>query len=565
MKRLAFVALLIGLPAVVLGSTQHYIVVTSHPFNEAVERLPREDFGPAAGARVFARPFHVINGFDAEMTDEQVKRLLATGEVEDIEPVVERHVMDDDTITPGQQTMTWGVQAVKAPDVWPVSKGAALNGSGPIHVAVIDTGIDYHSPELQAAFKGGHNFITGSDDPLDDFGHGTHVSGIIAAADNHQGVVGVAPAVDLYGLKILDQCGSGSSSKVIHAIDWIITKKQEIGGNWVANLSLGSDTPSTAEQEAFQRGINAGIIFVAASGNSFSTTPDGLAFPAGYPGVMSVGAIDQTDLVAPFSQRGADLKVVAPGVAVLSTVVGASVAMNDGRTFAATLPTIVKDNSGTPLDNYCLPQPNVNAAPFVFCAFGGAASDFPASVRGKIALISRGKANTSDPDITFKMKITNAQTAGAVGAIIYNNNADEGLISPALGNYLTPSAVPTFIPFVFISNADGLALKGSPNATVTLGFGFEGFELLDGTSMATPHATGVVALAWSVAPNAASTDVRDAIINTASDLGDPGVDTTYGHGLVNALNAAKQLNPAAFGASSTPPPVTGRPPGRRGH
>lgn len=564
MKRLAFVALLIALPAVVLGSTKHYIVVTSHPFNEAIERLPREDFGPAARVRVSAHPFHVINGFDAEMTDEQVKRLVATGEVEDIEPVVERHVLGD-TITPGLQTTAWGVQAVHAPDVWPVSKGAALNGTGPIHVAVIDTGIDYHAAELQAAYKGGHNFITGSEDPLDDFGHGTHVSGIIAAADNREGVVGVAPAVDLYGLKILDQCGSGSSSNVIHAIDWIIGKKQAIGGNWVANLSLGSDTPSVTEEAAFTRGINAGIVFVAASGNSYDTSPvDGLAYPAAYPGVLSVGAIDQTQLVAPFSQRGADLKVVAPGVGVLSTVIAASVAMNDGRTFAAAVPVIVKDAAGTPLDSYCFPQPSASGS-FVFCGFGGSASDFPASVRGKLALISRGKASTSDPDITFKQKINNAQAAGAVGAIIYNNNPNEGLISPALGNYTTPSAVPNFIPTVFVANADGLALKNSPTATVTLGFVFEGFAMESGTSMATPHATGVVALAWSVAPGAAGTDVRDAIINTATDLGDAGVDTTYGHGLVNALNAAKQLNPAAFGSSAAPPPVSGRAPGRRGH
>lgn len=568
MKRLAFVALLIALPAVVLGSTQHYIVVTSHPFNEAVEKLPREDFGPGARVRVAARPFHVVNGFDAEMTDEQVKRLLATGEVEDIEPVVERHVMADDTIAPGQQTTPWGIQAVKAADVWPVSKGAALNGTGPIHVAVIDTGIDYHQPELQAAFKGGHNFITGSEDPLDDFGHGTHVSGIIAASDNRQGVVGVAPAVDLFGLKILDQCGSGSSSNVIHAIDWIIAKKQEIGGNWVANLSLGSDTPSTTEQAAFQRGIDAGIIFVAASGNSFDTNPTGLAYPAGYPGVLSVGAIDNTNLVAPFSQRGPDLKVVAPGVAVLSTIVGASVATNDGQTFLGIEPSVT-DANGQDLNGFCFPAPNVSGR-FVFCGFGGSASDFPASVRGNIALISRGKANTSDPDITFKAKAVNAKTAGAIGVIVFDNvpltdpNAI-GKIVPSLGQYTSPSAVPQFVPFLAVSQADGQALKSSPNATVTLGFGFEGFALESGTSMATPHATGVVALAWSVAPNAAGADVRDAIINTATDLGDPGVDSTYGHGLVNALNAAKQLNPAAFGSSATPAPVSGRVPGRRGH
>jgi len=568
MKRLAFVALLILCPAIVLGST-HYIVVTSHPFEEALRYLPREDF-QAAGktASVQANPFRVINGFDAELTDDQVKRLLASGEVEDIEPVIERHVMDD-TVVSGVQTTPWGIGAVRAADVWPVSRGRALNGTGPIHVAVIDTGIDKNAPELQAAFKGGHNFISGSDDPTDDFGHGTHVSGIIAAADNGLGVVGVAPGVDLWGLKVLDSCGSGSNANVIHAIDWIISKKQEIGGNWVANLSLGSDSPSATEQAAFQRGMDAGIIFVAAAGNSYDTNPvDGLAFPAGYAGVLSVGAVDQSLAVAVFSQRGPDLKVVAPGVKVLSTIVSASVNTNDGHSYAGVQP-VVSDLNQLPFNNFCFAAPNVTG-PFVFCGFGGSASDFPASVRGKIALVQRGKAKDSDPDITFKQKAQNAGTAGAIGIIVFDNRGpseDGALVTtnivPSLGTYGSPSLVPTFIPFLGITQADGLALKATPNATVTMGFGFQGFALESGTSMATPHAVGVVALAWSVAPNATSTAVRDAVINTAMDLGAAGVDNVFGHGLVSAVDAAKQLNPAAFGAPVTPQPASGRAPGKR--
>ena len=561
MKRLSIVALLSLFPAIVLGST-HYIVITAHPFEEAVQRLPREDFEPAAGKRaaVAANPFHVINGFDAELTDDQVTRLIASGEVEDIEPVVERHVMDD-TIVAGAQTTPWGITAVNASQVWPVSKGRALNGSGPIHVAVIDTGIDKNAPELAAVFRGGHNFITGTDDPQDDFGHGTHVSGIIAAADNNSGVVGVAPAVDLWGLKVLDSCGSGSSSNVIHAIDWITTEKQAIGGNWVANLSLGSDTPSSSEQAAFTAGIQAGIIFCAAAGNSYNSNPvDGLSYPAGYPGVLSVGAIDDTRTVASFSQRGADLSVVAPGVQVLSTVVAASVNTSDGHSFLGQQPA-VQDLTGATMQNYCFAAPNVTAG-FVFCGFGGSASDFPTSVRGKIALVSRGN------NITFKQKAQNAGTAGAIGIVVFDNlpASDPNSLAnggPSLGQYGSPGLVPTFIPFLAISQADGQTLQGLTSANVTMGFGFEGFALESGTSMATPHATGVVALAWSVAPNAANTVVRDAVINTAQDLGAPGVDTVYGHGLVSAIDAAKQLNPAAFGMPITPQPPSGRPPGRR--
>jgi len=624
MKRLALFILLAALPAVAFGS-QHYIVVTTHPFDQAVQRLPREDFDPAVRAAMRVRPFQVINGFDAELSDDQVKRMLASGEVEDIEPVVERHVMND-SITAGQQTTPWGISAVHAPDVWPVTRGAALNGSGPIHVAVIDTGVDYHSPELQAVYKGGHNFITGSDDPLDDFGHGTHVSGIIAAADDRQGVVGVAPAIDLFALKVLDQCGSGSSANVIHAIDWIVAKKQAIGGNWVANLSLGSDTPSTTEQTAFQNGIAAGIIFCAASGNSFDPTnpSDGLAFPAGYPGVMSVGAIDDTNTVADFSQRGTGLSVVAPGVAVLSTIVSASVSTDDGRVFSSVLPSITTSGGNT----LCPTAPQVTSAA-VFCGFGKTAADFPASVNGRIALISRGNSQgtgtlstkagstqvtgtgtsflndihagdsltvcgqgslqvslvssntaltlssqtpaTSTASsqnyavgVTFVTKAKNAKAAGASAVIVYNHDVCGG-VATSITPSLTVTSAADVPPFTFISEDDGLSLRNTPNAVLSLGFGLETWQLESGTSMATPHATAVTALAWAVAPNASPSDVQNAVINNATDLGTAGVDTVYGHGLVNALAAAKQLNPAAFGAPATPPPQTGRIPGRRGH
>jgi len=82
--------------------------------------------------------------------------------------------------------------------------------------------------------------------------------------------------------------------------------------------------------------------------------------------------------------------------------------------------------------------------------------------------------------------------------------------------------------------------------------------------MSSPHAAGVAALVWAVAPNASATAVANAIETTAIDLGAPGFDTTYGYGMVNAMGAAKLLNPAAFGTSSTTA-VTGRRPGRRGH
>ena len=111
-------------------------------------------------------------------------------------------------MTPGQQTTPYGVNDVNAPAVWPVTRGKSLANGPAIHVAIIDTGIDYNYSELSGAFKGGFNFVARNGDPLDDNGHGTHVAGIIAAANNGSGVVGVASDVDIYSLKVLDICGS---------------------------------------------------------------------------------------------------------------------------------------------------------------------------------------------------------------------------------------------------------------------------------------------------------------------------------------------------------------------
>src|SRR5207302_3858237 len=228
------------------------------------------------------RELPAINGFSANLTDEDIAALKASGNVVSIEPDLERHAFAD-SITPGQQTTPFGMTNVNATAVWPVTRGKSLANGPAIHVAIIDTGIDYNFSELAGAFKGGFNFVARTGDPMDDNGHGTHVAGIIAAANNGAGVVGVASDVDVYSLKVLDTCGSGRTSDIMQAVQWVIDKKKEIGGNWIINLSLGSDTASTSEQAQFQAAVDAGVLVFAASGNGYSGS-DGLAYPAGYPG-----------------------------------------------------------------------------------------------------------------------------------------------------------------------------------------------------------------------------------------------------------------------------------------
>lgn len=560
MKRAALVALLFIVPFTAFTAfaasapTQAVIVMTKQSVRFSVKSLSTS-FDPNLSAdERDLRELPGIHGFAANLTSDEIAALKASGDVISIEPDLERHAFAD-TITAGQQTTPYGVTAIDAPPVWPLTRGKSLSNGPAIHVAIIDTGIDYNNSELFAVFKGGRNFVSRNDDPLDDNGHGTHVAGTIAAANDGAGVVGIASDVDVYSLKVLDTCGSGRTSDIISAVDWVVQKKKEIGGNWIINLSLGSDDASAPEQAEFDIANTAGVLVFAASGNSYDGT-DGLSYPAGYPSVVSVGAVDATNTVASFSQRGADLKVVAPGVSILSTFVSPMVGADGGRKLGALRAGYV--DTATPSNpltfSACPPATTGISGTFVDCGLGGA-TDFLTSVKGKIALVLRGTN-------TFFDKAQNAAKAGAIGIVLYDNKVEDAPFQPVFATFAkTAATIPATAPFLMISQADGQSLLATPNATVTFSNGFEQFALEAGTSMACPHAVGAAALVWAVSPNSTATNVATALEQTAKDLGTAGKDTTYGFGLVDAFAAAKQLNPSAFVAA----PVKGRFPGRRGH
>lgn len=122
-------------------------------------------------------------------------------------------------MTDEEKEIPWGVKRVNASAAWPVTMGEGAK------VAVIDTGIDYNHPDLKENYSGGYNVIISSSPPLDDHGHGTHVAGTIAAVRDFKGVVGVAPKAKIYGVKVLDNYGSGYVSWVITGIEWAADNK----------------------------------------------------------------------------------------------------------------------------------------------------------------------------------------------------------------------------------------------------------------------------------------------------------------------------------------------------
>ncbi len=160
---------------------------------------------------------------------------------------------------------------------------------------------------------GGVSFVPDTTNFHDDNGHGTHVAGTIAALDNGAGVIGVSPRAEIYSVKVLDNDGSGTYSQLIQGIDWAIENNMN-----VISMSLGGTVKSSILHEAIQQATAKGILVIASAGNNgYGTETE--TYPALFPEVVSVGAINQTYKRASFSSTGAEIDLVAPGVDILST------------------------------------------------------------------------------------------------------------------------------------------------------------------------------------------------------------------------------------------------------
>lgn len=542
--------LLAALPGAAQTKTR-YLIGTKTTAHAVAGRLTQSNDDVLAHR---VRAFDNLDTFAATLTSDEAAALRGSAGVRYVTPVVERHLLD----APGAarttaaivasgspytsaQTVPYGIDLIHARELWPITRSNRT-----IHVAVLDTGIDSTHPDLQHAYAGGYNTFDQTNIPFDDNRHGTHVSGIIAATDNNLGVVGVAPEVDLWMVKVLEGVlGNGTDENVVDAVDWVLKKKQAIGGNWIVNMSFGAGDASTAEQEAMAKLVAANVLPIAAAGNSGFAA---LSYPAAYPGIFAIGAVDANENRASFSSYGPGLAVMAPGVDVLSTVpVGsipsATAVGDDGTTTTEAAPLIGAKRGDL-------------SGQLVFCGIGRP-EDMPAGLAGKIAFMQR------DINVPFADKVKNAVAAGAIGALIMNA---EGSVAYQNWTLIRPDCTPDgCVPYqpdvdfnwpvvVALSTDAGhkfLPLTGT-KTTVTLSNWDDSYLKMSGTSMASPYACGVAALLWSLAPTASAVDIRNAMVLNTEDIGDPGVDLVTGWGMLDALSAAKFLNPGAFGISAPP-------------
>lgn len=306
------------------GDPGHYIVGTM-PGNgyrsEAVAANVHRtlDFGDIGEAICGSFPASAIRELEA---DPNVRYVERNGRV-----VALGHTVDENESDPTEaQVSPWGIDRIGALTTHHV--GATGDGAS---LAIIDSGIDPHHETLAGNLGDGwtgtecddscvsfwcpsHNDIEECFESWDDDAdHGTHVAGIAGAVDNAVGVVGVAPAITLHPVKVLDCCNEGTSADLAAAIEWVADR-----GIDVANLSL-SGNPSEVIADAVAYAWEQGVLLVAAAGNE-GPCSNCVTYPAAAEEVIAVSATDDRDELASFSSTGDEIDLAAPGADVLSSV-----------------------------------------------------------------------------------------------------------------------------------------------------------------------------------------------------------------------------------------------------
>ncbi|HEY2493698.1 MAG TPA: S8 family serine peptidase [Paenibacillus sp.] len=303
--------------------------VNLSPFAEMRKQQYNQDLAQKVNL-YHVKDLESANALYMELHPEEVNQLLANPMVAAVEEdkaiqIAEEKALtqvEEQPIKESSQTIPWGIHSTGSY----ITRQAEGSGERRIKVAVFDTGISSH-PDLNIA--GGVSYVDTSPGYADDKGHGTHIAGTIAALDNSFGVVGAAPDAEIYAVKVADSSGDGYTSSVIQGIEWAIDHDINI-----INMSFVSAQYSELLHKAIRKANSAGIIIVAAAGNNGSGE-DTLQYPAKYPEVVAVGAIESSHHRTDFSATGDELDLVAPGFGVMSTTMNGGYGVSSGTSNAA--------------------------------------------------------------------------------------------------------------------------------------------------------------------------------------------------------------------------------------
>jgi len=345
-----------------------------------------QDLEIAHGAGVTHRHHHALKGGALLIPNEAAYNAIVNDSrvlsVEQDRPVSNGKPAPAPT-TPAPQKDPTGYRLIGAPET-------ANEGMG-VRVAVIDTGADLNHPDLVANLDPllVKDCVNENTLPAEDLnGHGTHVSGTIAAVNNTIGSVGIGAEIKIVPVKVLNRRGSGSWSTIICGVDYVTAHAAEIQ---VANMSLGgsgsecSDTTCTksALQVAIENSVAAGVTYAVAAGNE--STNSATKVPAAYDAVITVsayrdldGLLDSTDGWASFTNFGADVDIAAPGYSIFSTWKGDTYNTISGTSMAS-------PHVAAAAALYASTHPGATPAEIKAALIAGATTVYPGSTDAKHA------------------------------------------------------------------------------------------------------------------------------------------------------------------------------------
>ena len=300
--------------------------------------LIEKDFIRNNGGKIKTE-YKIIPAIHAELSQQAVIALQNNPNVDYIEadiqyqtvPIMLNRTSTTHNTMPGGDVLPRGVWIIDSEDAW----AAGYTGIS-AKVGIMDSGIDYTHPDFALTYAGGYDFYRHDNDPIDEYGHGTHVAGTVAASMNASGVVGVAHQAQLYSLRVGD--GYQMQSAILEAFDWAIANDLD-----VLNMSFGGSTYTQSMYEACEAAYASGIVLVAAAGNNGNAEGigDTIIFPARFESVIAVGATywsrsfnHDPDDRTKWSAIGPTLELMAPGSGIQSCKIGGGIWTKSGTSMS---------------------------------------------------------------------------------------------------------------------------------------------------------------------------------------------------------------------------------------
>lgn len=406
----------------------------------------------------------------------------------------------------------WGLKQMGLETAWASSKGDG------VVVAVVDTGVDYTHPDLNGKVLEGWDFVNDDADPIDDDGHGTHVSGIIAAAtDDATGVAGVGWNAKVLPVKVLDSSGSGTYADIAEGIEYAADN-----GAKIINLSLGGSASSQVLEDAVVYARSKGALVLAAAGNSNSSSP---SYPAAIAGVVSVAATKNTTA---YEDSGA-ARVGTWSYWSSSSNSGGSLYWSE--TVGSSMTWTITGTAFTMIG--FLDSISAKGNVYVDGNLVGQA-DFSSANHGY------GSSNVYQYPVFRQTGLTPGSHTVKIEVAVQGDdiNPDALLVEQGIESRAT---------FSNYGKTIDVAAPGAAILSTVMG---GKHEYWDGTSMATPMAAGVAALVAARFPTMTGDQIGRHLMETAADLGTAGRDDNYGYGRVEASATVASLNNSVEESSS---------------